>query len=78
VGQLLAFLTYSDLKLVHYILKCDESLKNGLQYGQSLSRRISELLIDWDTSYNAKTIGLASFNLEVYCNISTPMMYVSS
>jgi hypothetical protein len=75
VGQGLAFLTYF---LVHRILKCDESLGDGLQYGLSLGRRNSELLIGSDTSYSAKTISPVSFDLEVHHRISTPMMYESS
>jgi hypothetical protein len=62
VGQLLAFLTYFDLKVVHHILKCDESLGDGLQDGLSFGRRNSELLIGSDTSYSAKTISPVSFD----------------
>jgi hypothetical protein len=77
MDQLLAFSMYSDLKVVHRVLKCDESLRDGLRYGQYLSRQTSVLLIGWDTSYSAKAISLASFDLEVHRHISTPMMYAS-
>ena len=77
VDQLLAFSTYSDLKVVHRVLKCDGRLGDDLKYGQSLGRRTSVLLIGWDTSYSAKPISPASFDLEVHRHISTPMMYES-
>ncbi len=66
---------YSNLKVTCYVPQCDDTLKDGLQYGQSLSYRISEQLIDSDTSYNAKAISPASFDLEVRYHISTPTMY---
>jgi len=77
VDPLLASVRCFDLRVMHRVLKYDESLGDGLQYGQSRGHRTSVLLSGWDTSYSAKTIFPAASGLEVHRRISKPMMYES-